>query len=756
MTGPSDAVIQALFELMQQNSKQQDMLKKLFEEWKKSAGSGAGGGAGDGVAGLGKGAMAANVALGVLKLGAAAVGAVFGVLTSIVGKTVGVLFDTTKSLFNFAKAAAEGQAKIADFLDAFSNLPFFIGNFFSLAAEVYRYQESMLDHYLQMTRVGAAFSGSLDEMRGMAMRAGMTLGELTKFSRNYSEVLSSAIGGVDGGLRKFSEVQNLLTGSNSRYARTLFGLGFTVEDVSELIGQTFSTYRDMSRVQVRDNNELAKSVNSYATELDAITKLTGKSREEQEKQARALAMEEEFKYFLQQFPDDLKPKILSYINGVTSVFGKDISSLVKQQIMTGMFVPLDDGMKQAVLRMGDGGDTIVRTLADVAMNANLSEEQRINSMYQMYRMYGAQFKSNILDPMGSFGFTMNQLKVPLFQNAEAFRAARLAAMSDAQARKQIADIFANIAKQSGGNAQDLQRNQRALIDLGQVIMTLFNTAFGPLATSLLGFAKQITTELIPIFKSIATWFNNTFRELGAAYKKGGLQEFFRVLSIKIGEAFTNTANFLSPLIDALKGAIRNMWEAALPTLEASFAVLTTRMFRIAKDVAFGGTPEQKILEEQAYINELKSRPSLDFMGRRSLEKAENKIKKYQEEIKQREKEDTELFDNIYRQSSAEVGRRRTLREALVPSASERLRSPTPTPKLTSAPAATVVSDEYGDLTTVPVAGTDTGPEKVAEAVYSLNNTMRTLVAINQEIKTGIQDNVRATKGLGHDAYRYVG
>lgn len=146
MNGATEATLIELLAVMQESLKQQLLLKKLFDDWKKQgslggAAAGAGVGGAGGLAGtaLGNVTKAAgplSLVFGGLSLIGSALNGAFDLMKSIVGKVIEGLGKTVGNLIDFGFQAMQGTASVAKFADAFRDLPFFLGSLASIFAKI--------------------------------------------------------------------------------------------------------------------------------------------------------------------------------------------------------------------------------------------------------------------------------------------------------------------------------------------------------------------------------------------------------------------------------------------------------------------------------------------------------------------------------------------------------------------------------------------------------------------------------------------
>jgi hypothetical protein len=214
MNGATEATLQELLAVVQEQLKQQILLKKMYDEFKRAGGmggpgvgAGAMGGAASALGGLSKAITPVSLAFGAVSLAGKALGSALELMGSVVGKVVEGLGKTASNLIDFSFQAMQGKVSIEAFVNVFKDLPFFIGDVIGMFAKLIGYEEKLLETYRDLTKYGASFSGDLFKMQQMAFSAYMTLDEFGRVVKENSELFSTAVGGLDAGMKMFGEAQ---------------------------------------------------------------------------------------------------------------------------------------------------------------------------------------------------------------------------------------------------------------------------------------------------------------------------------------------------------------------------------------------------------------------------------------------------------------------------------------------------------------------------------------------------------------------
>lgn len=153
--------------------------------------------------------------------------------------------------------------------------------------EVVKYVEEGIDVFRDLSTSGAAFNNSVIEMRVSAANTRMTLDDYADVIRNNSKTLAGLGASVHSGVKVFNEFSKAFF-DNSELNDRLRNMGYTTKDLNELLALNLSINRVTGKLSREAMDAQIESAAALATEMDAVAKLTGKSRKEQEDALRKL------------------------------------------------------------------------------------------------------------------------------------------------------------------------------------------------------------------------------------------------------------------------------------------------------------------------------------------------------------------------------------------------------------------------------------------------------------------------------------
>jgi len=575
MNGATEATLQELLLIARQ-------MNVNLEKFTTSlgGGSGAGGGAGGGLGGLAsvaKFAGPAGLALGALQAAAGLVGAVFETLGNIVGKVVTGLVDTAKNLFDFAKAAAMGTAKLSDLYDSFKDLPFFIGSVAHIFAEIVRYGEGLLDSYRQLTKTGASFSGDLFKMREAAARSGLSMQEFANVIGKNSDLFATMGGNVQAGIDKFTQASGALLGPGSRFSKDLLGLGYTASDIADGLTTVMMTQGIMGKKNALTADQLAEKTHDYLTELDALAKITGQSREELEKKTKAEMEEQSFQVFMDSLTDGQKEALQKQIS-IAEAYGPAAVQAVKNGAR-GIFAPMTkEGIDFQTTSKGMY-TKIAQDAYSSLRDTTLTTDQKNSILFRNLDTSG----KNILQFANGLGERGLALNADMFaQQQLILKAARTAKETGVTFEQAYKNALKAQKAQETGNAASLAQAEQNIKNFGNTLMGFFVKVLEPVFTLLTGWgegiSKWLTTNdeamkgifdkihgfvkdtIVPRLEAIGRWFSNTFTYLS---ESANSEEFWSRFKEKMGEGIQKVWEYIKPIVVSMFSALFKAMKEAL-------------------------------------------------------------------------------------------------------------------------------------------------------------------------------------------------
>jgi len=507
-------------------------------------------------------------------------------LLKAVGTLVSSMAGLTVNMYQFGKAAIDGKNTLSGFYKQFAGLPY-VGTFFALMADQVEVQEKLLGYYQNITKVGAAFGGSLTELRMAAQRANLTLDELGKVVSGNAEIFASFGLNINTGVKMFVEAQNRLMGPSSPYARSIFGLGVTAEEAGGYLATVMEQQVLGGKKNMLTTDQLAARTKDYVFELDALSKLTGIQREKLDEEIKKIQQDELFNQFLATVAD---PKIAEQVRRQAIEIGQLNGQGAKEQFMAsirGVDSALTKSMQDYAVTTRGQSIEHGRAYRQLINDTSLSEEERQKRM----RAITAEGARAVSDTAKAMGTTLTAIpEVAGMFSTQALRFARILESNGGNFNAAMEQIYKEQDKQSKGSAgamgqsaQNIKMAGTAIFDIiGKFLQPLMpiltgisTTLTGMLEGSLKGIAepmRKMTETMLksigPVLQNIANWFGDTWKALSQVEGFDGVME---VIKKKLTSAFEGARDLLLPLFVQLRPAIASAFESVISFLKPYFA-----------------------------------------------------------------------------------------------------------------------------------------------------------------------------------------
>ena len=754
MNGATEATLAELVAVAQAMNANLVTLQRLASQGGGSGGTSPAGGAASGLSAISAAAGPAKLALGALSVAGNMISGLFSVMGNIIGKVVSGLVNTVSNLFNFAKQAALGTAKLSDFYDSFRDLPFLIGTVASIFADVVRYSEGLLVTYQNLTKSGASFSGDLFKMAQAATRGFMSLDEFSKVVRTNSDVLSTLGGDVDKGMNKFVDIQNKLLGPGSQYSKSLLGLGYTASDTADMLSSVINQQGNLNKKELANNDTVAASVANIAKEMDLYSKVTGKSREELEKELKKKSFDAAWKTFTAGMDPEQAASASLAVEKALTTGGQGAADLLRQMFMTGgeITTPITDASKQFYVQTNGAAENYVKTMYNSALNMKTGSQAQLAEQLKAGRDIGQAY-GDFIEPMGKAGGLFSAMNNSFVNNA-ALMTTRMknAGVTNEQITKMAVEAGKKQVAAASGTAEGLAQAQLNIKNFGMTIMNLVNQIIGPIAGELIRFGKTLTDYLTPIMIKVTGWFKTAFTQLEKAFDDGGWKGVFSKMGDKLQEAANNISEFVKPMWKALEPIMTKVWtDYVRPALASIFTGMMDFII--------------SALRKNSRI----ARFLFDETDTEKAERAKNENDPLYQAILAREQE------RVYRENEASlhqggmasyVNNDEVMKQFLAERERQRNAPPPPAPvsprdrRHSGTVGMTGNWWEKEDATLNIQAGesvvteaqmsqiVDTASQKgLAEAMQRVNNTQLAMVAVLKQIADASERNVNATKDL---------
>jgi hypothetical protein len=208
------------------------------------------------------------------------------------GAALGAIGAIAGSIGNLGKEFINGGSQLGDFTQ---HLPL-VGQAISPLVGLI---DDSVSSFRALSSVGASFGNSITDMRLASANAGLSMEEFSGLVGSNSETLRLLGGTVSQGTQRFLQMNRNLKDTGD--FETLKNLGFTVMDINEGMVDYIDLQANLGRGQKRSAASLAQGSSQYLQQLDALAKVTGKSRKELAATLNKQSQDAGFRALMNQF-----------------------------------------------------------------------------------------------------------------------------------------------------------------------------------------------------------------------------------------------------------------------------------------------------------------------------------------------------------------------------------------------------------------------------------------------------------------------
>jgi len=281
-----------------------------------------------------------------------------------------------------------GSNRLSDFSShisgVISNIPIIggaLGGTLQLLTSVI---DNQIDTFRELSGVGVDFGSSLTGARTAAAQAGLSLEIFQGVLTQNSESLALFAGSATEGARRFANISKQVQANQMQFSR----LGLTMEETAEFTADYLALQTRLGRSQRMTDAQLAAGVQSTVMELDKLSRITGKQREQLMKEMQENLNDKRIRLLVSTMSETAQQAL----NGVLSMVG-DASPEMKDaitELVATNGVPVSDfgkslmrlnpNLGEMATGLANGTITQEQYMAEVRKTAesvaNMSEEEK--------------------------------------------------------------------------------------------------------------------------------------------------------------------------------------------------------------------------------------------------------------------------------------------------------------------------------------------------------------------------------------------
>ena len=277
----------------------------------------------------------ATKSLGGLNKGLLIMGGVVGSLASGIGKTA-------SNVTSFAGQLLNGQSSVASFANAFKDLPLGLGLLASIIGKVVGMQEQELDTYRKLTTAGINFAGDLTGIRQNALELGLSLDQFGSLMQNNSETLARFGATANDGAKNFVKLSSDLR--KSALGDQLLAMGVGFEQMNQGVMNYLKISVNAEGTRIKDTKAMAEAAGEYIKQQDMLSRLTGRSAEQQQQLLEKESANAAWKNYLLTLDDESREKANASFNDALQKGGVGAADALRSKLMG--IPPMTDAGRQ--------------------------------------------------------------------------------------------------------------------------------------------------------------------------------------------------------------------------------------------------------------------------------------------------------------------------------------------------------------------------------------------------------------------------
>ena len=257
--------------------------------------------------------------------------------------------------------------------------------------------------FLEVSSVGANFGGNMASMLKSSSEAGLSLSEFGGIIKGNSEALMLLGGSTAEGAKRLAKLGKDIR--NTPLAADLARLGFSTADINEGFADYSKMLARNGRLQGKTDAELIQGTHTYLKNLDAVSKLTGKSKEALQAEEDARQADAQYRIMMSKLDEDGQKNMKALMDSIP----KQHQAGLKEILATGT-ATTDAGI-EVMAYLKKSGSSAQELFNQMQNNGTLSTEQ-MNNFTTQYKKEADEFaKSPLAETLGKFDPAANDFVV---------------------------------------------------------------------------------------------------------------------------------------------------------------------------------------------------------------------------------------------------------------------------------------------------------------------------------------------------------
>lgn len=419
-------------------------------------------------------------------------------IMNVTSAALNTVFQKTAAI---TQTLANNSAKASDVFGLFKEMGPTVALIATGFQKVAEFQEASMKSYQEMSGAGINFGRSLNDLRTAASNSYMSLDQFSNLMKNNADAFSKLGGGVNNGAESFAKMSKSLISSDA--GTRLLALGMSAEEVNQNMANyiTISGYRNKRDAETQAKMTQASA--EYMEQLTGLAEITGKSRKEQQDELAQASKNAAWQQTLSMMDEKSRAKAMAGMANALAVGGKGAVDLFQSKIMGiapdkagAMLMATASNLAGVIDQSADMVQDGTKGTADMQKTVG----QGMRAAQQDFAKYGKEGLYAIIRQGGPVADALQAVGIT---------ANKAASMTDEDIEKALEK-----AKVEGTQAEAAAKTQKALQELGQVIMEKIIT--------------PVTNFLMPVINGLIQGLT------GALLWVAKIPGAFEVLTIAVG------------------------------------------------------------------------------------------------------------------------------------------------------------------------------------------------------------------------------
>lgn len=267
--------------------------------------------------------------------------------------------------------------------------------------------EQLYSTFQRSASVGANFAGSITQMTAAASAAGLTVDQFTSIIAKNGESLALLGKGSADGAKRLAELGKTMRTSGLQ--EELFRMGYSTEEINSALATHGSRLARTGRLQGMTTDQLAKSTAAYLKDLDAVAKLTGKSKDSLQAQEDARMRDAQYLQFRAKLDEAGQRNLESLMKSIP----EGMQAGAKEVLATG--TATSEAGQQFLAFLQSSGVSLQQLRSDALATGTITKQSAIASSKVLQEEGKSLADSPLGDTLAAFVPELNNLMVSAFE-----------------------------------------------------------------------------------------------------------------------------------------------------------------------------------------------------------------------------------------------------------------------------------------------------------------------------------------------------